>query len=115
MSDSTCVFCKIVAGEIPADFVHRDADVVAFSDVNPQAPHHVLVMPARHTPALGDFVESAAPDLIAKLFRVAGRLSRELSDSGSRVVINTGPEGGQTVDHLHVHVLAGRQMHWPPG
>lgn len=115
MSDTACIFCKIIAGEIPAKFVHRDDDVVAIADVQPQAPQHVLVMPARHVPTLGAFVESFEPELIAKVIGVAGRLSRELGENGSRAVINTGPEGGQTVDHLHIHVLAGRQMHWPPG
>lgn len=115
MSDSACIFCKIAAGEIPARFVHRDQDVVAIADVNPQAPEHVLVMPVKHVPTFADFVGFERPELVAKLFSVAGQLSRELSANGSRAVINTGPEGGQTVDHLHVHVLAGRQMHWPPG
>ena len=115
MSDSTCIFCKIAGGEIPAKFVHRDDDVVAIADVNPQAPQHVLVMPVRHVANLAEFAESAQPELVSKLFRVAARLGRELGENGSRAVINTGAEGGQTVDHLHVHVLAGRQMHWPPG
>lgn len=115
MTDPACIFCKIIAGEIPARFVHRDADVVAITDVNPQAPQHVLVMPVRHVPTFADFVGFESPELVAKLFSVAGQLSRELSANGSRAVINTGSEGGQTVDHLHVHVLAGRQMHWPPG
>ena len=114
-SDSTCIFCKIIAGDIPANFVHRDEDVVAITDVNPQAPQHVLVMPVRHIPTFADFVGFEKPELITKVFSVAGQLSRELSANGSRAVINTGPEGGQTVDHLHVHALAGRQMHWPPG
>ena len=114
-SDSSCIFCKIIAGEIPANFVHRDEDVVAITDVNPQAPQHVLVMPVRHVPTLAEFTASEAPELVSKFFSVAGQLSRELSANGSRAVINTGPEGGQTVDHLHVHVLAGRQMQWPPG
>lgn len=110
-----CIFCKIIAGEIPARFVHRDDDVVVIQDVNPQAPKHLLVMPVKHVPGLPEFVGFEPPDLVAKLFSVAGQLGREQSAAGFRAVINTGPEGGQTVDHLHIHVLAGRQMHWPPG
>lgn len=110
-----CIFCKIIAGEIPAKFVHRDDDVVVIQDVNPQAPKHLLVMPVKHVPGLPEFVGFEPPDLVAKLFSVAGQLGREQSAAGFRAVINTGPEGGQTVDHLHIHVLAGRQMHWPPG
>ncbi|HKU67670.1 MAG TPA: HIT domain-containing protein [Candidatus Baltobacteraceae bacterium] len=115
MSDSSCIFCKIIAGEIPGKFVHRDDEVVVIEDVNPQAPKHLLVMPVKHVPNLAAFVGFESPELIAKLFSVAGQLGREQSANGNRAVINTGPEGGQTVDHLHIHVLAGRQMHWPPG
>lgn len=110
-----CVFCKIIAGEIPARFAHRDADVVAIADVNPQAPQHLLVMPVKHVANLPDLAGLEAPGLLAKLFGVAAQLGREQSAQGFRVVVNTGESGGQTVDHLHVHVLAGRQMHWPPG
>jgi histidine triad (HIT) family protein len=115
MRDPSCIFCKIIAGEIPGKFVHRDDDVVVLEDVNPQAPKHVLVMPVEHVPNLAQFVGFQPPELVAKLFSVVGQLGRELSESGNRAVINTGPDGGQTVDHVHVHVLAGRQMHWPPG
>lgn len=115
MSDSACTFCKIIAGEIPGKFVHRDDDIVVIEDVNPQAPKHLLVMPVKHVPNLAEFAGSQSPELVAKLFSVAGKLGREQGENGNRAVINTGPEGGQTVDHLHVHVLAGRQMRWPPG
>lgn len=115
MSDPSCIFCKIVAGEIPAAFVHRDDDVVAITDVNPQAPKHLLVMPVKHVANYPEFVGFESPQLVAKLFTVAGQLGREQSAAGFRAVINTGPDGGQTVDHLHIHVLAGRGMHWPPG
>lgn len=114
-SDPNCIFCKIIAGEIPARFVHRDDEVVAIQDVNPQAPQHLLVMPVKHVPTFAEFVGFEPPELVAKLFSVAGQLGREQSERGNRAVINTGPDGGQTVDHLHVHVLAGRPMHWPPG
>lgn len=114
MKDPNCIFCKIASDEIPANFAYRSEDVVAIFDLNPQAPRHVLVMPVEHTPNLDAFTESESADLIAKVMRVAAELGSEDSD-GFRAVINTGPSGGQTVDHLHVHVLSGRQMHWPPG
>lgn len=115
MSEPDCVFCKIIAGEIPGKFVHRDPDVVVLEDANPQAPKHLLVMPVKHVETFADFVGFESPALVAKLFSVAGQLGRELSAGGNRAVINTGPDGGQTVAHLHVHVLAGRHMQWPPG
>lgn len=114
MSESSCIFCKILAGEIPASFVYRDDEVAAIDDVNPQAPRHVLVMPIAHVPTLAEFADTAAPNVVAKLLRLAGSIGREAA-GGSRTVINTGEDGGQTVDHLHLHVLAGRPMHWPPG
>lgn len=111
-----CIFCKIIAGGIPANFVHRDDDVVAISDVNPQAPTHVLVMPVRHTPNLAAFAAAAPPELAAKLLGTAAEIGERAGGSGGyRAVMNTGPDGGQTVDHLHLHVLAGRPMRWPPG
>jgi histidine triad (HIT) family protein len=115
MSDSACIFCKIIAGEIPGKFVHRDDDIVVIEDVNPQAPKHLLVMPVKHVQNLAEFAASQPAELVAKLFSIAGTLGSEQGANGNRAVINTGPEGGQTVDHLHVHVLAGRQRHWPPG
>lgn len=115
MNDSSCIFCDIIAGRIPGTFVHRDADVVVIKDVHPQAPQHLLVLPVKHIPNYPQFVGFESPELVAKLFSVAGQLGREQSANGFRAVINTGSEGGQTVDHLHIHILAGRQMHWPPG
>ena len=112
---SDCVFCKIIAGEIPARFAYRDDEVIAIVDVNPQAPQHLLVMPVRHAADIVEFTASATPDAVAKLMRIAAELGREQQASGFRAVINTGPDGGQTVGHLHVHVLAGRAMGWPPG
>jgi histidine triad (HIT) family protein len=114
MNDPNCLFCKIIRGEIAGKFVHRDDDVVVIEDVNPQAPKHLLVMPVKHVPNLPEF-GFESQELIAKVMSVAGQLGREQSESGFRAVINTGPDGGQTVDHLHVHVLAGRQFRWPPG
>ncbi len=113
--DPACLFCRIVAGAIPATEVSRDADVLVIRDVNPQAPEHLLVMPTKHYSDVAQFVGFASPELVAKLFSVAGQVGREQSASGFRLVVNTGPDGGQTVGHLHIHVLAGRPMGWPPG
>ncbi len=113
--ERNCLFCKIVAGEIPGSFVYRDDEIVAIEDVNPQAPTHLLIIPIEHAVNLSRFVEAAPPALVAKLFGVVGRLGRDLGLEEYRAVVNTGPTGGQTVGHLHVHLLAGRQMHWPPG
>lgn len=110
-----CVFCKIAAGVIPANFAHRDSDVIAISDVNPQAPTHLLVMPVQHVPNFAALVESGDAKLLGQIFTLAARLGAQQGPDGFRAVVNTGPRGGQTVDHLHVHVLAGRHMEWPPG
>jgi histidine triad (HIT) family protein len=110
---SECIFCAIVAGTIPSRVVYSDEHVVAFHDVRPVAPVHVLVVPRRHAPD----ILAAEPDDVARLFETARRLGRELDPEGKgfRLVVNTGPDGGQTVAHLHVHVLAGRAFGWPPG
>ena len=113
MSD-TCVFCRILGGTIPATLVASNAHGVAFRDLHAQAPSHLLVIPRRHVPSLAeatDGVELGALLLLAaEVARVEG-----LTETGYRVVANTGNDGGQTVDHLHLHVLGGRAMHWPPG
>jgi histidine triad (HIT) family protein len=113
MRDASCIFCKIIAGEIPGSFVYRDDDVAAINDVNPQAPTHVLVMPVKHVPNYPQFADMESPELLAKVFGTAARIGKENGDF--RAVINTGAQAGQTVDHLHIHVLSGRAMHWPPG
>ena len=109
-----CIFCKIAAGEVPANIIYRDDGVVAIEDLNPQAPTHLLVMPIEH---FASVVEAAGDDgLTAGLFSVAARLGKERGGAGGfRLVVNTGADGGQTVGHVHVHVLAGRPMAWPPG
>jgi histidine triad (HIT) family protein len=112
---ANCVFCKIIAGEIPSTFVHRGEDVVAIEDSNPQAPAHVLVMPVKHVANLSEFTDTEGAQAVAELFGIASRLGRKQGTKGFRIVINSGAQGGQTVDHLHVHVLSGRQMQWPPG
>lgn len=110
-----CIFCKIVAGEIPAEELYRDDDVVAIVDVNPQAPKHVLVLPREHYATIADVTDGGNHALVGRLFKIATKLGQDFGKRGFRLVVNTGEEGGQTVDHLHVHVLGGRQMTWPPG
>jgi histidine triad (HIT) family protein len=113
---SDCIFCRIAAGEIPAKTVFREGDVIAIEDANPQAPVHVLVMPVAHFRDIAEFSASVDPAMMAKLFEIATKLGvARAGREGFRIVVNTGREGGQTVDHLHVHVLGGRPMHWPPG
>lgn len=112
-----CLFCKIVRGEIPAKTVYRDETAIAIEDVNPQAPAHLLVLPVKHYDTLGETVARADQEgLAGRLFEIATRLGKERGATrGYRLVVNTGPDGGQTVGHLHIHVLAGRRMTWPPG
>src|ERR1700694_1646693 len=113
--DANCIFCKIVRKEIPADEVWRDEHVVAFHDRNPQAPTHVLVVPTEHAAHLSDFTQGAGDERAFRLLAAASELGRRFGRDGYRVVINEGNDGGQTVHHLHAHVLAGRRMTWPPG
>ncbi|MDQ6826866.1 MAG: HIT domain-containing protein [Candidatus Eremiobacteraeota bacterium] len=113
--NSGCIFCKIIAGEIPTREVHRSDDCVAIADANPQAPEHFLVLPVQHVKNFSQYVASTDPAIAGRLFGVAAHVGREHSKNGFRVVVNEGADGGQTVEHLHVHVLGGRHMHWPPG
>ncbi len=111
-----CLFCKIVAGEIPASIVYQDDRLVAFNDINPQAPLHALVVPRRHIASLN--VMSADDDaLVGEMVRRAAAIAREngYADSGFRTVFNTNADAGQTVFHIHLHLLAGRRFSWPPG
>ncbi|HTW83387.1 MAG TPA: histidine triad nucleotide-binding protein [Candidatus Sulfotelmatobacter sp.] len=110
-----CLFCKIVRKEIPAREEYRDEHVVAFHDVNPQAPVHVLVVPTDHAEHLSAFTGAAADGTAARLLYTASEIGRRLGPGGYRVVINEGPDAGQSVFHLHAHVLAGRPLGWPPG
>jgi histidine triad (HIT) family protein len=109
-----CLFCRIVAHEVPAQLVLEEADLIAFKDINPQAPLHALVVPKQH---LRSLAEADDPGLAGRLVLTAARLAEEAGygDSGFRVVVNAGRDAGQSVDHLHVHVLAGRSLAWPPG
>ncbi|HXA28881.1 MAG TPA: histidine triad nucleotide-binding protein [Candidatus Angelobacter sp.] len=116
MSEADCIFCAIAAGTIPATIVHRDADVVAFRDLNPQAPVHVLVIPVEHVASAHDL--TPAHDRIwGRVLHVAQAIAEDegVDRDGYRLVANIGRNGGQTVEHLHVHLLGGRQMTWPPG
>lgn len=113
---SACLFCRIVAGEIPSTVVHQDEHLFAFRDVNPQAPAHVLIVPRRHIATINDL--TAADDgLVGEMVRRAGLIARELgcADSGYRTVFNCNAAAGQTVFHVHLHLLAGRNLGWPPG
>jgi histidine triad (HIT) family protein len=111
-----CLFCKIISGETPGDFVHQDERCVVIRDINPQAPTHVLVIPREHMESLD---EAGAGDelLLGHLLRVGARVANQagLEESSYRTVINTGAGAGQSVFHVHVHVLGGRRMNWPPG
>jgi histidine triad (HIT) family protein len=110
-----CIFCKISCGEIPAKLLFEDDEIVAFADRNPQAPVHVLVIPRRHIVSLAQAVKTDDA-LLGRMFGTVAELARTLQlANGYRSVINTGPDGGQTVEHLHVHLLGGRGMTWPPG
>ena len=110
-----CLFCRIAAGEIPATKVHEDDEVFAIRDIHPQAPTHVLVLPVRHVASAADLTEADA-SLLGRLFAVAAKLARDEGlDGGWRLVTNVGRDGGQSVDHLHLHLLGGRQLTWPPG
>ena len=111
-----CIFCKIAAGEIPASIVYDDEHVLAFRDINPQAPVHVIVIPKRHIRTLNDLSPEDA-GLIGQMFLAARQVASDLgvADSGYRTLINCNRDGGQDVFHVHMHLLAGRMMGWPPG
>ncbi len=111
-----CLFCKIAAGEIPSKIVYQDQDVVAFADINPQAPLHILLIPRRHISSMGDLMPEDGP-MLASLFTAVTKLAHELGldERGYRIVSNVGPDAGQVVFHLHFHMLGGRKMGWPPG
>ena len=111
-----CIFCRIAAGGIPADVIYRDEQVTAFRDIDPQAPVHVLLIPNQHI-ASTDALEAGHEALVGKLFTAAKKVAREqgIADNGYRLTINTGRDGNQTVAHLHLHLIGGRRMGWPPG
>ena len=112
-----CLFCKIVAGDIPAKVIKRTAGALAFRDIDAKAPVHVLVIPTRHVPAVRDAKGEEGERLLGSLLAFASQVASEegLDREGYRIVTNTGPNAGQSVDHLHLHVLGGRKLAWPPG
>lgn len=116
MSDSNCIFCKIVDGQIPATKVYEDDLSFAFRDINPQAPTHILLIPKRHVVSLNEISE-VDRSLLGHLLMVSGQIAKQekINDNGFRVVINSGADAGQSVFHIHLHVMGGRPMAWPPG
>lgn len=113
---SDCIFCKIVAGEIPSKKIYEDDKVLAFHDISPEAPVHFLVIPKAHIASLNEVNEENA-EVFAHIFKTINKLVKEqgIAENGYRVVTNCGEQGGQTVDHIHFHVLGGRNLKWPPG
>jgi histidine triad (HIT) family protein len=111
-----CLFCKIATGAIPSQIVYQDDDVVAFTDINPQAPIHILLIPRQHIASMTELTLKDGP-ILAKLFVTAQKLAHEkgIDESGYRLVTNMGPDAGQSVFHLHFHLLGGRALSWPPG
>lgn len=110
------IFTKIINKEIPANIVYEDAEILAFRDISPQAPEHILVIPKKEIPTVND-IEDADAILVGKLFLTAKKIAKELGfdEKGYRLVMNCNEDGGQTVNHIHMHILAGRQLSWPPG
>lgn len=114
-SDPDCLFCKIISGDVPAEVVHESARTVAFRDVNPQAPTHILVIPRAHEPDLASLVAADSESVVAINAAVAEIARAEQLHTGYRIVFNTGVGAGQTVFHCHAHLLGGRTFGWPPG
>ncbi len=116
MGSTDCLFCRILAGEIPADIIFESEDVIAFRDTNPQAPTHALIIPRRHVASIND-LENGDAALVGKLFLAAKTIAAEegIAEAGYRVAMNCNAAAGQTVFHLHLHLLGGRQLDWPPG
>jgi len=111
-----CIFCKIISGDIPGDIIYQDDDVLAFRDLNPQAPTHFLVIPKKHIFTIND-LQSEDAELVGKLYLAAKQVAKDegIAESGYRAVMNCNAGAGQTVFHIHLHVLGGRGMNWPPG
>lgn len=116
MTETGCLFCKISSGEINADVIFESDDVIAFRDINPQAPTHVLIIPRRHISTINDLVESDT-DIVGKLYIAARDIAgkEDIADAGYRAVMNCNAGAGQTVFHVHLHLLGGRHFTWPPG
>ena len=116
MTNVECVFCRIIDGEIPTDFVHDDELVVAFRDISPKAPTHLLLMPREHIMSAAQLTDAHGP-MLGRLFAVAAKLAADagINETGYRLVTNSGAGAGQSVPHLHFHLMGGRTMSWPPG
>lgn len=116
MSSINCIFCRIVSGEIQASIIYEDDLVIAFRDINPQAPKHILIIPRNHVDSMNK-MSAEDKDLVGHLLIAASSIASQegIAETGYRTVINTGEDGGQTVWHLHVHLLGGRSLGWPPG
>lgn len=113
---SECIFCKIINGDIPSNKIYEDDKIVAFNDLNPQSPTHVLIIPKEHIPS-ANYIDENNSSIIGSIFVVINKIAREngLDKQGYRIVNNCGEFGGQTVEHIHFHLLGGRQLQWPPG
>ena len=111
-----CIFCKIVNGEIPSDKVYEDDELIAFKDINPEAPVHIIIIPKKHIESLNS-IEEKDINIISHIFMIAKSITKDLgiAEDGYRLVNNCGEDGGQTVNHLHFHLLGGRSLQWPPG
>ncbi len=111
-----CLFCKIAAGDIPSTKVYEDDEVLAFRDIEPQAPQHIIIIPKAHIASANELCDENCK-IVGKIFAIAAKLAKDLgfSDAGYRIVNNCGKDGGQTVGHIHFHLLAGRNLQWPPG
>jgi histidine triad (HIT) family protein len=116
MTEHSCLFCRIVAGELPSSIVYDDERVLAFNDINPQGPTHVLVVPKKHIATLNDLTPED-DQIVGEVVRRAAAIARErgIAESGFRTVFNTNRGAGQTVFHIHLHLIGGRSLHWPPG
>jgi histidine triad (HIT) family protein len=116
MNGQDCLFCKIVAGDIPAEVVHESESTIAFRDINPQAPTHVLIIPRRHIATIND-LSPGDEEIVGSLYLAAKQIAEQegLAEDGYRVVMNCGEGAGQTVFHIHLHLLGGRSLNWPPG
>jgi len=118
MSEETmnCLFCRIIAKQIPADILYENEKVLAFKDINPQAPVHILIIPKKHISRISDLEESDK-DIISELIFIAKKLAEEkgIAESGYRLVLNNNKDAGQAVFHIHLHLLGGRKLSWPPG
>lgn len=116
MNKEDCVFCQILNGSISGDIIHKEDDLVAVKDINPQAPEHILIIPVRHIERLSHTVREDTM-LLGKMVHLAAKLAKEnnYTDNGYRIVLNEGKDAGQTVYHIHLHLLSGRRFLWPPG